>query len=596
MTENLFGTLDRPENRLARHLDDLSGVKHLHRRKPLDPEPGQPILLTLTTGGSVPYNSARCFFTLDGTDPALPSAANLDLQPDTVIWDDPAWSYVRTWTAVLPPQPPGTLLRYHLAARRADNAAWVFADNQSVDINGADRFSLWIDDDPPPAWARQAIVYQIFPDRFYPGDGRAWNKARSLTDFYGGTLRGVIDKLDYIQSLGFNTLWLNPFFRTDSHHGYNARDYYAVEPRLGTQEDLAELIEKAHARGLRLILDFVANHWSREHFTFQEALRDPKSPYRDWYLWKRWPDDYECYFQVRELPKINLDFGPARAYLLEVARHWLRQGFDGYRLDFAYGPSHGFWVDFRRACREVKPDCWIFGEVIHTPAMLLSYTGIMDGTLDFHLARLLRSTFAEGEMSLAEFEATLAAHEKYFPAEHLRPSFLDNHDEERFLHLAGNDKARLRLAALVLFTLSGPPIVYCGTETGLSQERPMLQNGRNIFEECRLPMNWETADADLQAYFRQLAGLRRAHPFLQNGTRQVVLLDETTHTYAYLRSSPDGRALVALNLDRSPQTLVLPASGLGEAPSDQLNGHPVRVRGERLELDLPPQSGAFLVP
>lgn len=588
MTDNIFGNMLEPDERLKLHREAHDGVRHLHRRLPLDPAPDQPIQLILTTGGTLPYDAARCAFTTDGSDPAWDSATLLDLTPAAAEWDSPTWSIVRLWTVSLPPQPARTLIRYRLAARRADTGQWAEADDRSI-------FALWVDDDPVPEWARQARVYQIFPERFYPGNGRPWKPAKSLLDFYGGTLRGVIDKLDYIQSLGFNAIWLNPFFQTSSHHGYNASDYYTVEPRLGTNADLQELIEKAHARGMRMILDFVANHWSKDHFTFRDAQQNPASPYRDWYLWKHWPDDYECYFKVRELPKINLQNPAARAYMLDVARHWLREGFDGYRLDFAYGPSHDFWVDFRRACREIKPDCWIFGEVIHTAALLRSYTGIMDGTLDFYLARALRETFALGSMSLVEFEAFLSAHEAYFPPEHIRPSFLDNHDEERFLHLAGNDKAKLRLTALVHYTLAGPPIVYAGTETGLSQERPMLQGGRNVFEECRLPMNWETADADLQEYYRRLNGLRAAHPVLWNGGRRLVHLDAEAGTYAFARQNADETVLTAVNLSDVPRLLTLRGAGL-RSSADLLNGNKVTLRDETLEIHLPPKSGAFIAP
>ncbi len=588
MTDNIFGNMIEPDERLRLHRETRTGVRHLYRRLPLDPAPGQPIQLVLTTGGTVPYDSARCAYTTDGRDPAWDSAPLLDLEPAAAEWDSPTWSIVRTWTVSLPPQPAGTLVRYRLAARRADTAQWAEADDRSG-------YALWVDNDPPPAWAKSAVIYQIFPDRFYPGNGRAWKPAKSLLDFYGGTLRGVIDKLDYIQSLGFNAIWLNPFFQTSSHHGYNASDYYTVEPRLGTNADLKELIEKAHARGLRMILDFVANHWSKDHFTFQDAQQNPASPYRDWYFWNHWPDDYECYFKVRELPKINLRHPAARAYMLDVARHWLREGFDGYRLDFAYGPPHDFWVDFRRACREVKPDCWIFGEVVHTAEWLRSYTGIMDGTLDFYLARALRETFALGSMSLAEFEAFLSAHEAYFPPEHIRPSFLDNHDEERFLHLAGNDKARLRLAALVHYTLAGPPIVYAGTETGLSQERPMLQGGRSVFEECRLPMNWESADASLQDYYRRLNALRAEHPVLWSGSRRLVHLDAEAGTYAFVRQNDDETTLTAVNLSDSPRVVGIRGAGL-RSGADRLNGNEVTFRGETLEIHLPPKSGAFIAP
>ena len=593
MVDNIFGNMVEPGERLALHLAQTDGVHHLYRRIPLDPIPDQPIQLFLTTGGSVAYDSAHCCYTLDGTDPDLATSLVMDLETKNLNWDNVSWSLIRTWVCSLPAQPAGTLIRYRLAARRVDNGEWVEAESSPV--NATKVFSLWVDDDPVPAWARAAIVYQVFPDRFYPGDGNTWKKAGSLNDFFGGTLRGVIDKLDYIQSLGFNTIWLNPFFKTSSHHGYNASDYYTIEPRLGTLPDLQELIREAHTRGLRLVLDFVANHWSKDHPTFQDAQKNINSPYHTWYSWKHWPDDYECYFNVKELPRINLDDPGARAYMLNVARYWLGEGFDGYRLDFAYGPSHDFWVDFRRACREVNPDCWIFGEVIHTAELLRSYTGIMDGTLDFYLARALRECFALDSITLVEFEAFLSAHEAYFPFNHLRPSFLDNHDEERFLHLAGDDKAKLRIAALVQYTLSGPPIVYYGTETGLSQVRPMEQNGHNIFEECRLPMNWEAADISLQNYYRQLNGLRLQYPVLQSGDRRVVWLNQADGTYAYIRLGASSMVLIAINMSTSPRTLSIPNPGFIKV-SDILNGNPVEIVDKTMEIHLSPKSGAFICP
>ena len=594
MIDNIFGTLDDPSERLARAKESLEGVRHLQRRAPLDPLPGQPLHLYLTTGGSEPFDAARCFFSLDGSDPLPTSAQFLELAPGAVEWQDLVWGYLRTWTAAVPAQPVGTLLRYRLAAHQAQTGEWIFADNQAAVPARADQFALWIDHDPVPDWSRQALVYHVFVDRFYPGDGKPWNPTPDVRGFYGGTLRGVIDKLDYIQGLGFNTIWLSPFFVSDSHHGYNASDYYTVEPRLGTNADLQELIEKAHARGMRMLLDFVANHWSSRHPSFQAAQRDQDSPYHDWYIWKDWPKEYESYFTVRELPKLNLKPGPAREYLLEVARHWLRQGFDGYRLDFAYGPSHDFWVDFRRACREVKPDAWLFGEVVHTAAVQRSYAGIMDGTLDFLLAQALRETFASGSLTLSEFEAFLSAHEAYFPADFSRPAFLDNHDMTRFLYLAGDDTARLKLAALVLYTLAGAPIVYNGTEAGVSQQRPLFQGGHNIFEEARLPVRWgAAADAGLLEHFRRLGALRRAHPALWSGTRRLLHLDSPAGTYVYLRQSQDDAVLVAINAGTQTRRLHLPVRIPGPV-RDRLNATHLEVRADRIDLELPPLSGAFL--
>ncbi|MCS7010295.1 MAG: glycoside hydrolase family 13 protein [Anaerolineales bacterium] len=589
--DNIFGHLIEPEQRLEQIYRQSQGIHHLYCRVPLDPVPERPLTLYLTTSADLPYDTARCLFTTDGSDPVPERASMLNLEAGEVKWSPLLWSYVRTWQVTLPPLPAKTLLRYRLQAHRADLDTWLEADAEAEPF--APPFALWIDNDLPPAWARQARIYQIFPDRFFPGTGRSWLETASLSDFHGGTLRGIIEKLDYIANLGFNAIWLNPFFPSPSYHGYDATDYFNVEPRLGTMDDVRRLIAAAHARGIRLILDFVANHWSNQHPTFVEAQQNPESRYRDWYLWRRWPEEYECYFHVRTLPKLNLRHPAARAHLLEAALFWLQEGFDGFRLDFAYGPPHDFWVDFRRACREAKSDCWIFGEVVHHADLLLSYTGIMDGTLDFLLARALRETFGTGRMSLAEFEAFLAAHEAYFPPEHLRPSFLDNHDEERFLFLAGNDKRRLKLAALIQYALAGAPIVYAGTETGLSQERPMRQGDRLVFEECRLPMNWRTADVNLQNYYRRLNTLRAAHPVLWNGVRRLLHLDSGAGVYAFLRQNSEEIVLIAVNISNTPRTLSLPHSGLVSC-ADLLNGHPLFIQGNNLEIQLSPLSGAFI--
>jgi len=595
--DRTFGNLVDLDQRLARHQADRLGVKHLDRLAPADPRPGAPFELLLTTTGPLPFDSARAWYQLepDGT------AGQVALYRDGAAWDTVEWGYGQTWRGVVPPQPAGTMVRYKLAAHVAGSGTpgqWVYADNQAAQPESATEFAVWIDAGGVPAWARAAVVYQVFMDRFNPGPDRAWLTPASLSGFFGGTVRGVIEKLDYIHDLGFTAIWLSPLFVTPSHHGYDAVDIYTVEPRLGTNAELLELIAGAHARGLRVLLDFVANHWSSRHASFQAALADEHSPYHAWYTWKHWPDDYETYFGVRELPQLNLRRGPARDYLLEAAQYWLRQGVDGYRLDYAQGPGHDFWSDFYRACRLVKPDAWLFGEIINTAQIQRSYTGRLDGTLDFLLSRALRETFAYGEWDLAQFESFLAAHEAYFPpaADFSRPNFVDNHDMNRIRFVAGGDRARVRLAALALFTLSGPPIVYYGTETGLSQERPIHQNDFGIFEEARLPMNWDVGpeDSALREYFRRLIALRRAAPCVLDGTRRVFVLDAAAGVYAYAREAETGRVIAAFNVSRFDRTLRLEVPGLAAPLRDHLNGHEVRSNGAAVEIDLPAGEGAWV--
>ena len=600
----MFGTQRDFDNRIAEYRSSVVGIKHLHRLIPMRPVPNQPITVHVTTSGGIAYDSVRCWVNSGGRE------TTFDLVPGESVWNTLEWRYVRHWHGQIPPQPSGTTVCYRIGGRVLGSGGltasvgnlhaapkWIFADNQARVLSEATEFAIPIDDYEAPEWASSAVIYHIFLDRFYPGDGVPWKKPTNLSGFFGGTLRGAIQKLDYIQSLGGNAVWLSPLFASPSHHGYDATDYYTVEPRLGTNVELKELIEKAHQRGMRVILDLVANHWSNHHPTFLAAQHEADSEYRQWYTWQRWPDEYASFFGVKGMPQLNLKHKPTRDYLLECAQYWLRNGVDGYRLDYAPGPPHTFWAAFRQACKAVNPDAFLFGEVVSHSAVIASYIPHFDGCLDFLLADALRRTFALETSTLLEFEAFLAAHEAYFPQNFALPAFLDNHDMTRILYLAGEDKAKVKLAALVLFTLSQPPVIYNGTEVGVSQRNPL---GR--FEEARLPMPWgDEEDTALLAYFRRLGALRSQFPVLASGERQVVHLNVKNGTYAYLRTSADSKMLVALNTSRHPQTLdvSLPLgqgsdSEMDPTLEDLLNGNPVTVSEDSVRVSLPAQSGACI--
>jgi cyclomaltodextrinase len=557
MNEFVFGTLATLDRRVAHLQREHYGVHHRNQLSPRAPRPGDSPILTVTVELPYPIERVVCHL-------SQPEPADLELRPAETGWDLLNWSYYCTWQVTLPPQPAGTIVRYRIVAYPADGQEPVAADDGAT-------FSYLVGNPGQPDWAAEAIIYQVFPERFYHGQEREWLNPVSLSGFYGGTIRGIVEKLDYIADLGFNCIWLNPFFPDDTHHGYHATDYFAVNPRLGSDQDIRDLVQGAHQRGMRVLLDFVANHWSRNHATFQAALADRESEYYNWYYWIDWPRDYETFFGVMELPKINVDYPPARAHLLDAARYWLTDfDFDGYRLDYALGPSHDFWTDFRAAVKAARPDAWIFGEVVDTPAMQLSYEGRMDGCLDFVLMQALRDVFAWGTTDVAALDAFLSQHEAYFPPYYSRPSFLDNHDINRFLWLVKGDTRKLKLASLCQFTLSGAPVVYYGTEVGVSQERDIVwPDGRHIMEESRQPMLWEQEqDKELHAYYRWLIHLRRQHPALWHGRRQTVHLDASANTYAYTRSDGRETLLVALNLSDAERTieaagriLTLPAWG-----------------------------------
>lgn len=563
MNEFIFGDLLTPEQRLASLQDQRLGVRHNQDLVPQAPRAGDEPLLSVIISLDTAVARVECVL-------SEPDTAVVPFAFQRIEWDGLNWRYMQIWQVRLPPQSDDTVVRYQI---------WAYPEDGSRPIPAEDgaTYSYYVTNLRSPAWTAGAIVYQLLPDRFYPGTGRDWNEMESLADISGGTLRGIIEKFDYIVGLGFNCLWLNPFFPDDdTHHGYHATDYFGVNPRLGTEAELRQLVDLAHGRGVRMILDFVANHWSSQHDSFQQARTDPHSPYRGWYYWLEWPDKYEAFFNLQELPKLNVDHPEVRRYLFDAARYWLDFGFDGFRLDHALGPTHDFWTAFRTAVKRHKPDAWIFGEAVGMPTTSLSYRGRFDGCLDFLLLQALRDTFAFHTLSIEAFDTFLRHHEQFFPDDFHRPSFLDNHDMNRFLWLARGDKRKLKLAALCQFTLKGQPIVYYGTEVGLSQLHDVTYpDGRNVMEESRLPMVWgEEQDEELRAYYRELIQLRRAHPVLWHGARRTLHVAGEAGTYLYERFWADGageeRVLVALNLSDEPrqitavgETFSLPAWGGG---------------------------------
>jgi len=583
------------------------------------------VTLVVTAGPDLSLDHLVCYYTADGQQPdgdrgAARVGQVVPFRRCAVEWNTFAWGYVERWECALPPQPEGVLVRYHVGGWNEDAGREVWADAPSVyqQIEQATAaffarrsisealasvaparptpFAYSADRLAPPDWAREAVVYHVFVDRFHPGSGRKFARPDSLRGFFGGTLVGVTEKLDYVADLGATCIWLSPIFATPTHHGYDATDYYTVDPRWGSNDDLRHLVQEAHARDMRVLLDLVCNHVSVQHPIFQQALADPASPYREWFTFgDEHAHGYRTFFNVATMPRINTAHPAAQDYLIQVARHWLTEyDVDGFRLDHANGPALAFWTEFWTACKAVKPDCWCFGEVVEPPTSLLRYTGRLDGLLDFHLCDLLRRALGRGAGDLFDLERSLARHERFFPPHLSRPSFFDNHDMDRFLYFAGEDQRRLRLAALALMTLPGPPILYYGTEVGLSQAQGRGE-GRGL-EVARQAMLWgDEQDRDLLAWFRRLVHARRAHPVIWQGERTTLHVDETTWVYA-LGGGGD-RLLVALNADSRARSLTVDVAALGLPDGAELRellgGGAASVREGEATLSLPALTGGF---
>ena len=576
MEDFVFGRLEADETTLAGERKRWSGVRHQYAIEPLDPAPHQPVEITVSVGRAVLVDRVTVYVSTDGRAPAGERGAArrgfaIELQRCETRWQPLYWDYVDIWRGTIPGQPEGTHVRYRIEgwhSREPSISHWSREMNIDGTVERPTLYGYSVDSFETPAWAHEAIVYHIFVDRFAPaGDDFAsawsrWLEPAEMNDFIGGNLRGVIAKLDYIANLGATAIWLSPIFLTNTYHGYDTVDYYAIDPRFGAKTDLRDLVEQAHQRGLRVILDFVANHTSDEFPPFLEALHDPHSPKRQWYSFG--PDyvhGYRTFFTARHMPQLDLENPDARAFLLDAARYWLKEfGIDGYRLDYAAGPSHDFWSAFYAACKQVKADVWLFGEVTLGSDWLRTYTGRLDGCLDFSFTRHIRRLClapAATTPKLTAFAAALARTQRFFPASFTRPTFLDNHDMNRFLWMAGNDKQRLRFAAALMLAFGGAPILYYGTEVGLSQPRSKGPHR----EESRHPMLWGAAqDAELLAYFQGLIAFRRRHPALVYGEITTLAIDDEQGVWLAERRHGGDRALIVVNASPEPRAVSLPES------------------------------------
>ncbi|PNY82266.1 glycoside hydrolase family 13 protein [Deinococcus koreensis] len=470
-----------------------------------------------------------------------------------------------------------------------------------------------------PDWVQDAVFYQIFPDRF-ARSGRvtglslqAWGDTPTINGYMGGDLWGVAEKLDHIASLGVNAIYFCPVFQSASNHRYHTHDYTQVDPMLGGNEALRWLIDQAHARGIRVVLDGVFNHSSRGFFQFNDLLEQGEgSAYRDWFHVDAWPlhpyqDDrpanYAAWWGNRALPKFNTANPAVREFLWSVAEHWMRFGIDGWRLDVPNEiDDDSFWQEFRRRVKAINPEAYIVGEIWGDAHRWLQGDQF-DAVMNYHFTRPCLAFFGAHTldhpmnersgtgrvepMDAAAFARRMTEVNRMYHPDIVRAqlNLLDSHDTARYLTAVGGDSGAYRLALTFLMTSVGAPCIYYGDEIGLS-------GGPD--PDCRRAFPWNEADWDGQtlALTRTLTAARHATPALRRGEFRV--LHAQGEGLVYLREHDSGTALVAFNTARSCARL--PLSG---APSgvyrDAITGETFDLEAMQA-LELPARSALVLVP
>lgn len=406
----------------------------------------------------------------------------------------------------------------------------------------ADRFAA-------PAWTRDAVVYNIFPDSFAAGKRLAPNGAPPCR---GGTVRGVTENLDYIASLGFNCIYLNPIFAARSYHRYDTLDYYRIDPHMGAEDDLRDLVRRAHALGIRVILDGVFNHVSSDHPFFRDVLEKGRASryYSCFYALPETPrlpaagelPGYTCFSYVADMPKTNTADPFLRQYFCDVGANWVRKfDVDGWRLDVANELDDGFLRAFRASVKAAKSDALIVGEVWENAAHYLG-GDMLDSAMNYDFRRYCRRFFAEQTVDAETFDTNVSTLLLRYNENALfaQLNLLDSHDVSRFLSLCGGKTERMELAVLLQMTFPGMPCVFYGDEKGLCGESE---------PEYRRPMAWD-ASSPLEEVYRRMIALRKTHPALRYGSFHTELA--CGGVYRYSRVWNGTKITVAMNLGSEP--------------------------------------------
>jgi neopullulanase len=482
-----------------------------------------------------------------------------------------------------------------------------------------------------PKWVHDAVFYQIFPDRFakskrMPDIGyEAWDADPTPYGFKGGDLYGVAEKLDYLKDLGVTALYFTPVFASASNHRYHTYDYYNVDPILGGNEALRYLLDEAHKRGMRVVLDGVFNHASRGFWQFHHVLENGAgSPYRDWFHfdearllgkkhWGAYPTDeekvllqngdsknaigYRAWWNLPALPKFNTDTPAVREFLFGVAEYWIKFGIDGWRLDVPGEiDDDEFWREFRRRVRAINPEAYFVGEIWHEAQRWLQgdqFDAVMNylftaaslnffasDSLDFDVINKAgglsgRVRPMRGDEFAAEVERIINLYPRDIAFAQL--NLLDSHDMPRFLSCVRGDKSALKLAWLFLFTIIGAPCIYYGDEIG-------VDGGHD--PDCRKSFPWDEGkwDKSLLEYAKACISLRNGHPALRRGDYARILTGEKIFAF---RRDLDGESLTTVfNVSNESKVVELPV------PVSQVIFGNADLQGTRLAI--PARSGVVV--
>ena len=388
-------------------------------------------------------------------------------------------------------------------------------------INDADLFE-------PVEWMKDAVFYQIFPERFRRGDfskddsyiNQKWEDLPRPDSFAGGDLKGIIEKLDHIKSLGINALYLTPIFKSPTNHKYDIMDYFEIDPQFGDKKDFKTLVEKAHEMGIRIVLDAVFNHMSHKNPIFVEVREKGKnSKYYDWFFIEGDEVDiekinYETFAHVYNMPKLNTSNKNVQEYLIKIGKYWIEEfDIDGWRLDVSDEVSHDFWKRFRKEIKASKKDAVIIGENWHNAESFLRGDEF-DSVMNYAFTNTALDYFKEEiDAEKASDDLNMVMMRNKDAANRMMLNFLDTHDTPRFITEIKGDRDKF-LAALAMSTVyMGANSIYYGTEIA-------LEGGKD--PDCRRAFPWERLDQEksFTEKIKEILGVKNHHA-IKNGSIEI---------------------------------------------------------------------------
>lgn len=512
-------------------------------------------------------------------------------------------------------------IAYYFVLEKGDEV-WLYGDNGLVKpedakveedegagfVNFQFPFVNQIDIHQKPSWVNSAVFYQIFPERFCNGDPSLspenvapWGTPPDRRVFMGGDLPGITQKLPYLEELGVNALYLTPIFEALSNHKYDTVDYTRIDPHFGDETDLVELIQQAHKRGIRVILDGVFNHCGGGFRQFQDVVEHgEESPFRDWFHIREFPvcfdplnfDSFgatpyvprpasykafpEALLKKACMPKLNTENPQVKEYLLGAVAKWTRMGIDGWRLDVATEVDSHFWREFRQTVRAINPDAVIIGEFWRDSRAWLQGDQY-DGVMNYGVQRASVLYFAKSAVGPQRFQEILTENLMRYTdaANDSMLNLLDSHDTARFLTVSGGETARLKNAAAFLYTFVGMPCTYYGTEIGMTGEND---------PDCRKAFDWDSAhwDMDLREHYKKLMTLRKTRKALQEGSVRFCSQGEV---FAMERRWGEERLITVINNTPEKHSCTFQ----GRSAKDLLGGETYQSENGTIALEM----GAF---